>query len=236
MVLRMSGLSVEFGQLRAVRGVDLSLTAGETLGIVGPNMAGKSSLLAAIAGLQRPTAGRIEIELAEGRFEDVTDMAAEERLRRHRVYLSPEASGVFRSLSVEENLLLTPRLLGLDGIGGDLEEVYARFPLLAERRRLSARFLSGGWRQILAVCRAQMVHPRLLLCDEPCLGLSPPMAALVLDTLAKTTNPDGERASLLLTDQNADRLRGAVDSLRTLDRGSLVATNEDSTAEEGNPH
>ncbi len=232
-LLQIERLSIHYGELEAVRRISFSLACQETLGIAGPNMSGKSSLLAAIAGLPHRVTGSIRIVAADGRWEDITGLSAEERLRRHRIYCSPEASGVFPSLSVQENLLLTPRLLTLRTIVEDLERIYTTFPLLAERRRLPARFLSGGWRQILAVCRGQMVHPRLLLCDEPFLGLSPPMAALVLQTLSETTNPEGLPTSILLTDQNADRLRKAAGTLLSLDRGVLVQSATRSQLEGG---
>lgn len=219
--LRARGLSVRYGQLEAVRRVDFEVPRSQVVGIVGPNLSGKSSLMAALAGIEPAFRGCIEVSAEGGRLEEVTRTSPEERLRRHRIYLAPEASGVFPSLTVEENLLLTPRLLRLDSVRADLESVYSAFPLLAERRRVAARFLSGGWRQILAVCRAQMVHPRVLLCDEPCLGLSPPMAKLVLETLTRTSDPLGRRSSLLLTEQSTDRLVGVADLLMTLDRGCL---------------
>ncbi len=218
--LEVRGLRVAYDGLVALRDVSLSARRDGVVGIWGPNMSGKSSLLGAVAGITRVASGSILLH-DRGVSTDIARLPSQVRLASHRIFLCPEASGVFPSLSVEENLLLTPGLLRLPHSKTDLEQVYSRFPLLGERRRNQAQYLSGGWRQVLAICRARLVHPRVLLCDEPCLGLSPPMAALVLETIADTTDQEGNAALTIITAQTEVAISGRCSRLFILERGQL---------------
>jgi branched-chain amino acid transport system ATP-binding protein len=214
-------LDVSYDGIAALRAVSLRTGNSGLVGIWGANMSGKSTLLRAIAGSVRADAGTIFLR-ADGNTFNIGRLSSEERLTRHRVFLCPEASGVFPSLTVEENLMLAPEILKLTGAKADLANTYARFPLLQQRRRVQARFLSGGWRQVLAISRAAMVHPRVLLCDEPFLGLSPPMARLVLDVIRGTVDPEGDSPLTIISEQRLERVKDACTSIHHLERGRVL--------------
>ncbi|GLY73918.1 ABC transporter ATP-binding protein [Actinoallomurus iriomotensis] len=214
--LTVEGLSVHYGGVRAVRSVDFTVAPGQAVGIIGANGAGKTSTLKALMGLV-PRSGRI-------RFGD-TDMTAV-RARdvvRHGIGYVPEGRHVFPGLTVERNLLLgaytrpwrsgrTRRALG---------EAYELFPVLGEMRGRLAGALSGGQQQMLAVGRALMAEPRLLLLDEPSMGLSP---KLVEDILAVLRRLREEGLSLLLVEQNAKLTFEATSDCLVMENGEVVMT------------
>ena len=178
MLLRCEGLSADYHGIPALHGVDFQLAEGECLGIVGPNGAGKTTLLGVLAGIVPLSAGRIEYA-----GEAIERMPVEARVRRGMV-LVPEGRRVFAGLSIEENLLAGAYLrTDRVAVRGDLRRFYRRFPLLHARRREAAGALSGGQQQLLAIGRAVMASPRLLLIDEPTMGLSPAAAREVADFL-----------------------------------------------------
>lgn len=194
-VLEVQGLSARYGNVEALRPVDLTLGRGELVAVLGPNGAGKSTLLRAIMGLAAGS-GRVLFEgvpLARNDARAVTQQG---------VILVPEGRGVFGPMTVRENLDLGAYLLGnrAGEIAARLERVFALFPRLKDRQTQLAGSLSGGEQQMLAIGRAMMAGPRLLLLDEPSLGLAPRLAAEILETLGSLN-----RAGLpiLLVEQRA---------------------------------
>ena len=177
--------------MEVLRGVDLELATGETLGVIGPNGAGKSTLLRAICGLVSPSAGEIVLE---GRS---LGGLAPEKIARLGVALVPEGRQIFGRLTVRENLML-----GAGGRDGPVEEMLERFPFLGRRAGQRAALLSGGEQQQLAIARALATSPRLLILDEPSMGLAPKMIDRIYEVLAGLRS---EGLTMLLVEQNAAR-------------------------------
>jgi branched-chain amino acid transport system ATP-binding protein len=207
-LLEVTGLKVSYGGINAVKGIDLHVSSGELVALIGANGAGKTTALKTIAGLLRPAAGRIHYNGG-----DITARPAFE-LVRQGLALVPEGRGMFARLTVEENLAMGAYSRRDSArIKTDFERVYARLPRLAERRRQLAGTLSGGEQQMLAIGRALMSQPRLLLLDEPSMGLAPLMVQKIFETIRSIAD---EGATLLLVEQNA-RL-----ALETCDRGYVM--------------
>lgn len=211
-MLEIGDLHVGYGQVEAVRGVSLSLQAGQIISVIGPNGAGKTTLLAAAMGLL-PSRGVLRFE-----GEDLHGLDVEARVERGLV-LVPERRELFGELTVLDNLRLGAysKRLSSDALRRRLETVYERFPRLAERRAQRADTLSGGERQMLAVGRALMSSPRLLMLDEPSLGLAPLIVREILSIVRALRN---EGVSILLVEQNA---RAALESS---DHGYVLETGE----------
>jgi len=210
--LEVENLRVAYGKVEAVRGVNLAVQAGQIVTVIGPNGAGKTTLLAAVAGLLR-CRGRMFFDgLDLGRLD------VEERVE-HGFCLVPERRELFGDMPVADNLLLGAyaRRRHQAQVKEDLQQVYGRFPRLAERRSQKAYTLSGGEQQMLALGRALMARPRLLLLDEPSLGLAPLMVREILAIIASLR---GLGVSVLLVEQNA---RAA---LETADYGYVLETAE----------
>ena len=193
-LLSIDGLVVGYSAADEVlKGVDFSVDAGEIVGVIGPNGAGKSTLLKSIAGLLKPGRGTIRIN-----GENIGGRAPREISRMGVAYV-PQEQNIFPTMSVRENLemggYLDPR-----GARSRIEAIFARFPLLAERRRHAARTLSGGQRQVLAMAMALMVEPSLLLLDEPSAGLAPRAAERLFETIG-VINRDG--VAIVVVEQNA---------------------------------
>ena len=204
----MRNLKVAYGGIEAVKGIDLDVRAGELVALIGANGAGKTTALKTLAGLLRPAAGRILYNGA-----DITARPAFE-LVREGLALVPEGRGVFGRLTVEENLAMGAySRRDPERVKTDFDRVYERLPRLAERRRQLAGTLSGGEQQMLAIGRALMSRPRLLLLDEPSMGLAPLMVQKIFETI-RAIAADG--ATLLLVEQNA-RL-----ALETCHRGYVM--------------
>ncbi|MDM0112614.1 ABC transporter ATP-binding protein [Variovorax sp. J22R133] len=211
-MLEIGDLHVSYGQVDAVRGVSLSLDKGQIISVIGPNGAGKTTLLAAAMGLL-PSKGLLKFE-----GEDMHGLDVEARVERG-LCLVPEKRELFGELTVLDNLQLgayTKRLRS-DALRKRLQSVYDRFPRLAERKSQRANTLSGGERQMLAVGRALMSAPRLLMLDEPSLGLAPLVVRDIL-TIVRKLRDDG--VSILLVEQNA---RAALESS---DEGYVLETGE----------
>ncbi|MEJ8856553.1 ABC transporter ATP-binding protein [Variovorax robiniae] len=211
-MLEIGDLHVSYGQVDAVRGVSLSLEKGQIISVIGPNGAGKTTLLAAAMGLL-PSKGILKFE-----GEDMHGLDVESRVERG-LCLVPEKRELFGELTVLDNLQLgayTKRLRS-DALKKRLQSVYDRFPRLAERKSQRANTLSGGERQMLAVGRALMSAPRLLMLDEPSLGLAPLVVRDIL-TIVRKLRDDG--VSILLVEQNA---RAALESS---DEGYVLETGE----------
>ena len=209
-LFEIENLHVAYGKVEAVRGVSLVMQPGQIVAVIGPNGAGKTTLLAAVAGLLR-WRGRV---MYDGL--DLARLDVEERVERG-LCLVPERRELFGDMAVADNLLLGAYSRRGNGADQSLREVYDRFPRLAERRRQKAQTLSGGERQMLALGRALMAKPRLLLLDEPSLGLAPMMVREILRIVASLREI---RVSILLVEQNA---RAA---LETADYGYVLETGE----------
>ena len=210
-VLEVTGLEVRYGDLLAVDGVGLTLAEGETLAVLGANGAGKSTLLAALAGTHLPTAGTVLLDGAV-----VTGVPAHRRVRRG-VALVPEGRRLFGSLTVEENLLMGryPKRPG----PWDLRAVYDVFPHVAEMRDRRAAVLSGGQQQAVAIGRALLTNPRVLLLDEVSLGLAPAVVTRIYDAVRRITT---EGTTALVVEQDLDQALRVADRVQCLLRGRTV--------------
>jgi branched-chain amino acid transport system ATP-binding protein len=211
-MLRVSGLEARYGRIAALHGVDLEVRRGELVALVGANGAGKSTLLRALSGVQ-PSSGKISFE----------ETAIESSTAEHRVSLGivqcPEGRQVFGPLSVEDNLKLGAYRRGRKETARSLERVYALFPALAERRAQAAGNLSGGQQQMLALGRALMAQPRLLLLDEPSMGLAPRLVAEIFAAIRGLRAAD---TALLLVEQNAAAALAIADRGYVLETGRVV--------------
>jgi branched-chain amino acid transport system ATP-binding protein len=212
-MLTIEGLAVRYGPIAAVRDVSLQVDEGEVVGIIGPNGAGKTTTLSAIFGLVHPASGTMT-------FEGSSLIGLQpEAVVRKRIALVPEGRHIFGTLTVEENLLLgtTPRpdrKTFRDDLGG----IFERFPILGEYSGSPAGRLSGGEQQQLAIARALLSRPRLLLLDEPSLGLAPRVVDLVFDILGELRD---EGVTVLLVEQNAGRTVEFADRTYVLRDGTV---------------
>jgi branched-chain amino acid transport system ATP-binding protein len=213
-LLEIRDLHVAYGKVEAVRGVALRMEPGQIVTVIGPNGAGKTTLLAAAAGLLR---SRGEV-IYDG--VDVERLDVEERVERG-FCLVPETRELFGEMTVADNLLLGGYTRRRDGsaVKQSLQQVYARFPRLDERRRQKAQTLSGGERQMLALGRALMAKPRLLLLDEPSLGLAPIMVREILRIVASLRELG---VSILLVEQNARAALETADYGYVLEMGEIT--------------
>jgi branched-chain amino acid transport system ATP-binding protein len=209
-VLELDGVDVAYGAIQALRGLSLEVRAGELVTLIGANGAGKTTTIRSISGLLRPTAGAI-------RFEgEPIHTAPPERIVARGIVQVPEGRRIFPELTVEENLRVGAYLVRDRGqVARDFERVYALFPRLRERRGQRGSTLSGGEQQMLAFGRALMAGPRLLLLDEPSLGLAPRLVDEVARVVAELK---GGGLTILLVEQNA-RL-----ALALADRGYVIET------------
>ena len=211
-MLGVSGLEARYGRIPALKGIDLEIRAGELVALVGANGAGKSTLLRALSGVQR-SSGKI---LFQG--EEIQAAPPHARVSLGIVH-APEGRQVFGPLSVEDNLRLGAYRRGRGEARASLERVYAMFPVLGERRRQSAGALSGGQQQMLAIGRALMAKPRLLLLDEPSMGLAPRLVAEIFACVRALRAAD---TALLLVEQNARAALAIADRGYVLETGRIV--------------
>lgn len=212
-MLRVEDLVVRYGPVTALRGISLEVSEGEVVGLIGPNGSGKSTTLHAICGFEPPVKGAISLDGAP-----LTGISPELIVRRG-VALVPEGRHIFASLTVGENLRLGLTARRTNGSADALESVLTRFPVLRRYYGSSAGSLSGGEQQQLAIARALLSEPRLLLLDEPSLGLAPSLVDLVFDTLAELRK---EGATILLVEQNAARTVAFADRTYVLRTGSIT--------------
>ena len=217
-LLEVSGLEVTYGKIRAVKGVSFSVEAGTVVTLIGANGAGKTTTLRTLSGLVAPSAGTVVFDGA--RLDGVPAHQIVERGIAH----VPEGRRVFPRMTVVENLELGAfSRAGRAGSAGeqraDTERIYALFPILADRRAQAAGTLSGGEQQMLAIGRALMSRPRLLMLDEPSMGLSPIMMNLIFTTLAELK---AEGTTILLVEQNAQAALSLADHAYVIETGTVV--------------
>ena len=219
MLLQADGIVVGYGNTRVLKGISLSLMEGQALAVLGANGAGKSTLMATLAGLLRPWEGRIVLD-----GEDITDVPAEERPVLG-VALAPEGRGIFTTLSIEENLLMGATSLKRRFGAADakrrtaetLDRVYTMFPVLGARRKDGGGKLSGGQQQMLAIGRALAAQPKVLLMDEPCLGLATKVGNEVYAALHELRR---EGQSLVVVEESSRR------ALEFVDRACVIKVGE----------
>jgi branched-chain amino acid transport system ATP-binding protein len=216
-VLTVEGLKARYGRIEALKGVDLTVAAGEIVALVGANGAGKTTLLRTISGIEPAAAGRIVFE-----GQPIERLASHARVALG-IAQSPEGRQVFGPLSVEDNLRLGGyrRRDGGAAVAADLERCFALFPILKERRRQAAGSLSGGQQQMLAIARALMAAPKLLLLDEPSLGLAPVIVDQILEAIARLRS---EGVTILLVEQNAAAALAIADRGYVLELGKVTLT------------
>ncbi len=213
-LLDVKGLEVSYGAIKALKGIALSVGKGEAVALIGANGAGKTSTLRAISGMLKPGAGVITL-----RGESVGGLKSNEMVPRGLAH-APEGRGVFPNLTVQENLDLGSYLRrDKDGITADLKKVFGYFPLLEQRRAQLGGTLSGGEQQMLAISRALMSRPTLLLLDEPSLGLAPQVTQTIFRIL-RDVNAQG--TSVLLVEQNAHLALGFAQWAYVLETGEVV--------------
>jgi branched-chain amino acid transport system ATP-binding protein len=221
-LLELDGVEAGYGAIRALFGVSLALEAGRTLALIGANGAGKSTLLRAIAGLTPASGGRVRFD-----GEDLTGLRAH-AIAVRGIALVPEGRRLFASLTVQENLLMGASA----GRAGpwSLQAVYALFPDLVERRRHGATMLSGGQQQMVAIGRALMANPRVLLCDELSLGLAPVVVRGLYAALAQVS---AQGVALVVVEQDIGQALAASDDWLCLREGEVVLAGTRAQADRG---
>ena len=225
-LLRLEQLQVSYGGIRAVKGIDIEVAPGELVCLIGANGAGKTTTLKAITGLVPAAGGRI---LYDG--QDIAGMRVHQ-IARKGLALVPEGRGVFAQLSIEENLAMGAYSRNdRAGVAADVERAFAHFPRLKERRSQTAGTLSGGEQQMLAIARALMSRPKLLLLDEPSMGLAPLMVERIFEVIRAVAS---EGVTLLLVEQNA-RLALETSHRGYVLEGGLVSFSGEARALLGDP-
>jgi len=214
-VLKVESLDVAYGEIRALKGVGLEVGRGEIVTILGNNGAGKTTTLKTISGLLHPTRGTITLE-----GEPLVGVPPHAIVSRGVAHV-PEGRHIFNRLTVRENLTMGAYLRSDTGIATDLERVFALFPRLAERITQVAGTLSGGEQQMLAIGRALMANPRLLLLDEPSMGLAPVLVEQIFDTISDINR---QGMTILLVEQNAAMALSIAHRGYVLETGSIALT------------
>ncbi|MFF7456632.1 ABC transporter ATP-binding protein [Kitasatospora sp. NPDC008115] len=213
-LLEVQDLRVAYGKIEAVKGISFTVNQGEVTTLIGTNGAGKTTTLRTLSGLLKPTAGTVTFD-----GQPINTVPA------HRIVAlglahSPEGRHIFPRMTIEENLLLGAFLRSdTDGIAKDVERAYGLFPILGERRKQAAGTLSGGEQQMLAMGRALMSRPKLLMLDEPSMGLSPLMMQKIMATIVEL-KADG--TTILLVEQNAQAALSLSDRGYVMETGSIV--------------
>ena len=214
-MLKITNLTTQYGAITALKGVSLQVAAGQMVALIGPNGAGKTTLLNTISGLIQPASGSVQLD-----GQPVTGLPPYEVARMGLLHV-PEGRRILGPLSVEENLELGRLAVGKRPLkpGDDLDKIYSLFPILKERRKQTGGSLSGGQQQMLAIGRALMGQPRVLLLDEPSLGLAPVVVSQVFDALIRLNK---EGLTILLVEQNAKRALSVADHGYVLEQGRIV--------------
>ncbi len=214
-ILKVSGLRVAYGGIQAVKGIDLEVRRGELVSLIGANGAGKTTTLKAITGMQPATDGHIEYNgrsiLGRGAF----------HLVKEGLCMVPEGRGVFTRMTITENLLMGAYTRSDKEIGSDIERIFGIFPRLKERKDQLAGTMSGGEQQMLAMGRALMSRPKVLLLDEPSMGLSPIMVDKIFEVVEDISK---QGVTILLVEQNAKRALGLANRGYVMDSGEITMT------------
>ncbi len=208
-LLKVSGIHASYGRIEALHGVDIEINDGEIVTLIGSNGAGKSTLLMTICGNPRATAGKVEFDGI-----DITQLLTHEIIR-HGIAQSPEGRRIFPFMTVLENLQMGAATTDPEYLEEDLERVFGLYPILKERKHQRGGTLSGGEQQMLAIARALMSRPRLLLLDEPSLGLAPLLVKQIFAVIKEINEKQG--VTVFLVEQNA------FHALRLAHRGYVMA-------------
>ncbi len=212
-LLAVRGLTSHYGRIQALHGVDITVRPGQLVALVGANGAGKTTLLRAISGVQPASGGRIDFEQ-----QDISRLAASRRVRAG-ISQVPEGRQVFAPMSVQDNLLLGAFTRSRGELGPSLSVMYELFPILFDKRHLPAGTLSGGQQQMLAMARALMAKPRLLLLDEPSMGLAPLIVQEIFGLIRKLRD---QGITILVVEQNARAALSIADQGYVMELGRVV--------------
>ncbi len=212
-LLKISGLTSHYGRIQALRGIDLTVNEGELVSLVGANGAGKTTLLRTVSGVQAASSGHVEFN-----NEDITSCAPEKRVGMG-ISQVPEGRQVFGPMSIEDNLLLGGYSQPKAQVAEDMEKMYDTFPILREKRRLAAGNLSGGQQQMLAMARALMARPKLLLLDEPSMGLAPLLVHEIFEIVKRLRS---QGITIFLVEQNAHAALSIADRGYVIETGTIV--------------
>lgn len=213
-LLKIENIAVTYGEIAALKGISISVHQGEIVTLIGSNGAGKSTTLRTVSGLLKPKSGKIYFET-----DDISKLKPHEIVRKG-ISQAPEGRGIFSNLSVEDNLEMGAYVRKERAeIKKDKERVFELFPILKERRKQAGGTLSGGEQQMLTISRALMARPRLLLLDEPSLGLAPQIMTQIFNVI-QTINRDG--TTILLVEQNANKALHIAHRAYVLETGKIV--------------
>ncbi len=209
MLMKVEGLTSHYGRIQALHGIDVEIAEGELVVLVGANGAGKTTLLRAISGVQPVSGGTISFE-----GQSIDGVSAGERVKRG-ISQVPEGRQMFGPMSVEDNLMLGSYTRAMKNIDEDMEAMYAMFPILKTKAKLASGTLSGGQQQMLAIARALMARPKLLLLDEPSMGLAPNLVEEIFEKIVELKKAG---TTVFLVEQNA------FAALKIADRGYVLET------------
>ena len=218
-MLKVEGINVYYEKIHAIKDVSFEVNQGEVVALIGANGAGKTTTLHTITGLIRPESGRITYTGGDGEALDLTKMAPHKMVARGLAHV-PEGRRIFLQMTVLENLEMGAFCKGR-AQQEDLDNVFSRFPRLEERKKQVAGTLSGGEQQMLAMGRALMSHPKLLMLDEPSMGLSPILVEQIFDIIAELHKSG---TTILLVEQNAEMALQIADRAYVLESGRVVMT------------
>jgi branched-chain amino acid transport system ATP-binding protein len=216
-VLEIRGLDAGYGRIQVLHGIDMEVLKGQLIALVGANGAGKTTLLRTISGVLKCAGGRISLL-----SKDITKLSADRRVRMG-ISQVPEGRHVFAGLAVEDNLRLGAYIRRDAEVQRDMERMYRLFPVLEEKRKLLAGMLSGGQQQMLAMARALMNRPKVLLLDEPSMGLAPLLVKEVFGVIAQLK---GEGITIVLVEQNAHAALAIAERGYVLETGRIVASGD----------